>query len=78
MNADLDTPLDESEIEALDRVLLDSGLDAPMDITMLDGFLTAVLSGPKRLPPATWLPWVWDFDRAEQTPAFRRARDDIT
>ena len=59
-------PLTESEIEELDRFLLDSpGLEESMDISTLDGFLTAIVGadgvGPVqwlvlcRLPTVTWL-----------------------
>ena len=34
-------------------------------IAMLDGFLTAIASGPTRLPPERWMPWVWDFERGK-------------
>ncbi|MBL8385240.1 MAG: UPF0149 family protein [Burkholderiales bacterium] len=71
MKPGLDTPLSEEELEALDRILLASDLDAPMDISMLDGYLCAVLSGPRPLPPSTWMPWVWDHASATQTPHFQ-------
>ena len=70
-----DTPLSDKEIDDLDARLLDSSLDAPMDISMLDGFLCAVLSGPRLVPPSEWLPWVWDHEAAEQAPQFRSDKD---
>ena len=30
-----------------------------LDITMLEGFLTAIVIGPRTPPPAEWLPRVW-------------------
>ena len=70
-----DTPLSDKEIDDLDARLLDSSLDTPMDISMLDGFLCAVLSGPRLVPPSEWLPWVWDHEAAEQAPQFRSDKD---
>jgi uncharacterized protein len=70
MKPTLDTPLSNDEVDTLDAFLLRSGLDAPMDISMLDGYLCAVLSGPRQLPPAQWMPWVWDYEAAEQVPQF--------
>jgi hypothetical protein len=41
-------PLTNREIEKLDAFLLsDGGLENAMDVSTLDGFLCAVLSGPK-------------------------------
>ncbi len=70
MKPTLDTPLTSEEVDHLDAFLLQSGLDAPMDISMLDGFLCGVLSGPRQMPPARWMPWIWDFEAAEQVPQF--------
>ena len=70
MKPTLDTPLTNQEVDDLDAFLLQSGLDAPMDISMLDGFLCAVLSGPGQMPPTQWMPWIWDYEAAEQVPQF--------
>ncbi|MEW8026540.1 MAG: UPF0149 family protein [Candidatus Thiodiazotropha sp.] len=69
---DLNHPLNEEEIERLDQFLLnrvddqfiteemDEGI---FDISTLDGFLTAIVSGPVTIPPSVWLPSVWgDFE----------------
>ena len=65
---DLFTPLSEGEIELLDRFLLDridedaETLDRDegiLNISELDGFLTAIVSGPIAIPPSEWLPEVW-------------------
>ncbi len=69
---DLNNPLNEQEIELLDQFLLnriddefiteemDEGI---FDISTLDGFLTAIVSGPATIPPSVWLPSVWgDFE----------------
>lgn len=75
MKTTLDTPLSAQELEALDAFLLDAGLDAPMDISMLDGFLCALLSGPRMIMPSEWMPWVWDHEAAEQAPEFANPKD---
>jgi len=65
-------PLSAREIEQLDKFLLaDDGLEATMDVSTLDGFLCAVLSGPKLIMPSEWMRWVWDMEGGEQAPAFR-------
>ncbi len=62
----------DDELERLDEFLLDrvdedavtDGMDEGiLDISELDGFLTAVVSGPTMIPPSQWLPAVWgDFE----------------
>jgi uncharacterized protein len=64
--------LSESEIEALDQFLLNRiGDDADtegkdegiFDISTLDGFFTAIVSGPGMIQPSQWIPAVWgDFE----------------
>jgi hypothetical protein len=54
-------PLTNREIEKLDAFLLsDGGLENAMDVSTLDGFLCAVLSGPNVIMPSEWMRWVWD------------------
>ncbi len=61
------TPLEDWEMDELDRFLLqrspegvaeeeDDGL---LGLSELDGFFTAILSGPETIPPSEWLPAVW-------------------
>lgn len=65
-------PLTDEEIEELDQFLLDAeGIDESMDVSMLDGFLTAIISGPKTIMPSEWMRWVWDMERGEDKPAFK-------
>ena len=64
----LNTPLSDQEIDQLNRFLLaripdeeeseavDEGV---LDISELDGFLTAIVSGPRALQPSEWLPVLW-------------------
>ncbi len=68
---DLNTPLDDSELDRLDRLLLDridedadtDGKDeGVLDISELDGMFTAIVSGPVSILPSQWLPALWgDF-----------------
>jgi uncharacterized protein len=63
--------LDDGEIEWLDQFLLErvdedtwsEGMDeGVLNMSMLDGLLTAIVSGPVTVPPSRWLPVVWgDF-----------------
>lgn len=40
--------------------------DAVLDVSELDGFLTAVVSGPDMIPPSVWMPAIWGGE--EQSP----------
>jgi uncharacterized protein len=64
-------PLTNEEIEELDQFLLDAaGIDGSMDISTLDGFLTAIVCGPKTVMPSEWLRWVWDMESGKDAPEF--------
>jgi uncharacterized protein len=67
---DLANPLTDEELDELEDFLLSpaAGEDA-MDVSMLDGFLTALAIGPENLPPSRWLPVVWGADIAWQSEA---------
>lgn len=53
-------PLSDDELEELDQFLMsDATRDEAMDISMLDGFLTALAVGPATLPPSRWMPVIW-------------------
>ncbi|MEW6595070.1 MAG: UPF0149 family protein [Thermodesulfobacteriota bacterium] len=68
----LSKPLTEKEIERLDNFLLDRINDdadtegkeeGVLDISTLDGFFTAIVSGPATVMPSQWLPAIWgDFE----------------
>ncbi|MCU7806992.1 MAG: UPF0149 family protein [Candidatus Thiodiazotropha sp. (ex Semelilucina semeliformis)] len=68
----INTPLSDEEIELLEQILLyriDEDVDTLdmdegiLDISTLDGFMTAIVSGPNMIPPSKWLPAVWgDFE----------------
>jgi uncharacterized protein len=64
-------PLSEAEIEKLDHFLMHApGTDQAMDVSMLDGFLTAIVSGPKTIMPSEWMRWVWDTENGTESPEF--------
>ena len=77
---DLYQPLDDDEIAWLGEFLLDriddnadtEGRDEGiLDISELDGFLTAIVSGPVTVLPSQWIPQVWgDFE-----PVWEREQD---
>ena len=65
-------PLTNEEIEELDQFLLDAeGIEESMDISTLDGFLTAIVCGPKTVMPSEWLRWVWDMESGNDAPEFK-------
>ena len=65
-------PLTDEEMEELDQFLLDAeGLEESMDISTLDGFLTAIVCGPKTIMPSEWLRWVWDMESGKDAPTFK-------
>lgn len=66
------TPLNDEELDWLGQFLLDHIDDdadtdgkneGVLDVSTLDGFLTALVSGPVVVQPSRWLPEVWgDFE----------------
>lgn len=71
MEQDLSQPLSDEELVRLDEFLLervdetaDEDEDEDRDegilgLSELDGFLTAIVSGPQTIMPSVWLPAVW-------------------
>jgi len=56
----LETPLSDAEIGELDAFLTSEATsDECMDLVTLDGFLTALVIGPRLVAPSVWLPVVW-------------------
>ena len=65
-------PLTDEEIQELDKFLLDAeGIEESMEISTLDGFLTAIVCGPKTIMPSEWMRWVWDMESGEDAPEFK-------
>ncbi len=53
-------PLSNEEIDFLNDTFLKYGNDASiLDTSELDGFLTAIVSGPNMLVPSQWYPEIW-------------------
>jgi uncharacterized protein len=68
----LSEPLDDEELAQLDEFLLNriddeagdriaaaGGDEGILDVSELDGFLTALVSGPNVIVPSRWLPALW-------------------
>ena len=61
------TPLDATEMQALDTLLQHLPADGAMGLDGFDGYLTALAIGPAAvldLPTADWLPVIWGGDPA--------------
>ncbi len=70
-NQPVQDPLSDEEIEELDDFLLDAeGIDESMNVSMLDGFLTALICAPKLILPSEWMRWVWDTEHGNDSPKF--------
>jgi uncharacterized protein len=74
----LDKPLNDEELEVLDRFLLNRFEDdayaedsdeGVLGISELDGMFTAIVSGPELIEVSAWLPAVWgDFEPEWENP----------
>ena len=59
----LPTRVTDTDLERLDAFLMSEAVpEAAMDVSTLEGFLTALVIGPRMVPPSQWLPWAWDFE----------------
>ena len=64
-------PLSDLELDELDEFLAGEAIEeTSMDVSTLEGFLTAIAISPGIVPPSAWLPWVWDLDAGEADPPF--------
>lgn len=53
-------PLTEDELDFVDAILLAYGQEGSIvDASELDGFLTAIVSGPDMIMPSQWFPALW-------------------
>ncbi len=67
----LDEPLSDIELDELEAFLAsDSVPQDCMDLEMLDGYLTAIVSGPDEVQPSEWLPGVWSEGGKSASPAY--------
>jgi len=83
MQTDLNQSLSAEEMEELNDFLLNRipdeednpGKDCGIfELSMLDGFFTAMVSGPQMVPPSQWLPAIWgDYEQIwDSEDQFRR------
>lgn len=64
-------PLSARELDELGRYLLrESNSGQCMNLSMLDGYLAAVVCSPEAISPTRWLKWVWDWECGEDAPEF--------
>jgi uncharacterized protein len=67
----LDEPLSDSELDELEAFLASDAVPQDcMDLEMLDGYLTAIVSGPEDIQPSEWLPGVWSEGGRTGAPAY--------
>jgi uncharacterized protein len=65
------TPPTEEDVQYLEEFLdSDACSDSSMTIAMLDGFLSAIVSGPNMISPSHWMPLVWSSAEEPQPPKF--------
>lgn len=63
----MNEPLNQDEFDLVDSILMKYGHDDSMlCISELDGFLTAIVSGPEVIQPSQWFPEIWGGE--EYTP----------
>ncbi|OZB59839.1 MAG: hypothetical protein B7X31_12325 [Thiomonas sp. 13-66-29] len=68
---ELNQNLSSGELDELEAFLSQPEIeDRSMDLSMLEGYLTAILIGPSVVPPSKWLPWVWDADEGREEAVF--------
>lgn len=68
---DLNHPLSRAELDELDDFLASPELEErSMDVSTLEGYLTAIVIGPQTVMPSRWLPWVWDREEGRAEAAF--------
>lgn len=79
MTEEMLEPLNDEEMNELDHFLLERSDDSTysegqdeglLGLSELDGFFTAIASGPEPIPPSEWMPAVWgDLAPVWETPA---------
>lgn len=67
----LELALSPVELDELDDFLASPEMEErSMDVSMLEGYLTAIVIGPQVVLPSQWLPWVWDREEGQADAAF--------
>lgn len=76
-HVNLNTSLSEPEFLLLEEYLGSSSTPVSvMNMTMLDGYLAALASGPAIVLPDEMLRWVWETNEGTKTPSFK-GRDEV-
>lgn len=61
----------DTDLQRLEAFLSsDAAPASAMDVATLEGFLTALVIGPRVAMPSAWLPWVWDFENGREDAVF--------
>lgn len=67
----MDDALSHAEMDTLEDFLSGPALEhRSMDLSMLEGFLSAIAIGPHTVMPSDWMPWVWDAKQGTAGPDF--------
>lgn len=67
----LDEPLSDAELDELESFLASDAVPQDcMDLEMLDGYLTSIVSGPEAIQPSEWLPGIWSEGGRTTSPAY--------
>jgi uncharacterized protein len=61
-------PLNDDQLNELDRLLLMLDADQGMTLDTLNGFLHAIAIGPETVMPSQWLPLVWRLEDGSMMP----------
>src|SRR5271156_1036766 len=78
-NTSLVDPLTDAEIALLDDFLIsDSVPEEAMDISMMDGFMTALASAPNLTLPSSMLRWIWDSELGKDAPTFTNIQESTS
>lgn len=63
--------LTDADLQRLDDFLSsDAASESTMDVATLEGFLTALVIGPRVVMPSAWMPYVWDFVHGQEDAEF--------
>ncbi|MEE2733642.1 MAG: UPF0149 family protein [Pseudomonadota bacterium] len=64
-------PLNQTELEFVDAMLHKYATDSSiLNVSELDGFLTALVSGPNMVLPSQWMPAIWSSDEKDESPTW--------
>lgn len=71
-------PLTEEELDFIDSILEAYQTDESIhNASELDGFVTALVSGPNIVKPSQWLPAIWSYSDQEASPDWK-SDDEFT